>query len=227
MMNQTTLRGPLLAALAAGGAFLTGCGPPTRGAKPLDSPVAPGIHLYDGIDRSVSYRPHLSAAVTLCAGQAGLLDPATDHLTLYRVDRQTREFSDGPVPDDPDAVQHTLVTQVKNVPPQSGTFPARFWTTVADRAAADQDTAVIGFYSDADNDDLNAASEAVIRAAAQKLAANKRVASVSVYGVNPENRADLRRCFAPLGDRLHLYGPTEMTADAVAEAVDAARSSHF
>ena len=224
-MNKIAQQRVLVFTLAVGGTLLAGCDRPAIiPAKHADADSA-GIHLYEGLDRSDSYRPHLSGAVSLCAGQAGLLDPGTDALTLYSLDRQAREVSDGPASDDPDAVQHTLVTQVKNVPSQGGTFPAKFWTAVAERAAADPKTVVIGLYSDADNDDETAASGTAICIAAQKLADNPHVATVSVYGVDPDNRAALRHLFAPLGDRLHLYGATEMTADAAAQAVDTARAA--
>ena len=205
----------LLAALA----LANGCGQsPVQPGAPGDRGAA-GRHLYVGLDSSGSWRPYLGVSATLCARQALRLDPDHDHLTLYRMDSSTQEFSDGPAPESGDRLQRTIVSEVQGLSATDGTFPAHFWTTVADRADADTGPVVIETFSDGDNDDQTAQSETAIKKAAQRLAKNPQVVSVSVFGAEPRNWATLRREFTPLGDRFHLCSPSEMTADRVASAL--------
>ncbi len=194
-----------------------GCGHP---AAPVNSAArAQSCHLYAGLDTSASWRPYLGVSATLCARQALRLDPDHDSLTLYRLDSSTREFSDGHAPESGDRLQRTIVSEAASVSGTRGTFPARFWTAVTQRAAGDAGTVVIEIFSDGDNDDLTARSSSAIRTAAHRLAQNRHVAGVWVFGAQPRNWATLRGEFAPLGDRFHLCSPTEMTLERVASAV--------
>lgn len=186
------------------------------------APVSAGRerHIYVGLDTSGSWRPYLGVSATLCTRQAMLLDPGRDKLTLYRLDSSTREFSNGPAPESGDRLQRTIVHEVASVSGSQGTFPARFWTAAAGRAAGDPGSVTVEIYSDGDNDDQTAQSVLAIQAAAQRLAANPHVTGVWVFGAEPRNWAALRAEFAPLGDRLHLYSPTEMTGERAAAAVE-------
>jgi len=212
--NQGNKR-PLAGLLAAG--LLAGCGHPTPGT------AGPGRHVYAGLDTSGSWRPYLGVSAALCARQALRLDPDRDRLTLYRLDSGTREFSDGPAPESADRLQRTIIAEAQAVSPTRGTFPARFWAAVADRVGQDRGPAVIEVFSDGDNDDPSARSRAEIRRAAARLAACPRVSGVWAFGAAARNWATLRAEFAPLGERFHLCGPTEMTADRVAAALDGGR----
>lgn len=201
----------LLAALALAG----GCGTPPP-------PSVPARHLYVGLDTSASFRPCLGLAATLCARQALRLDPDRDRLTLYRLDSSTREFSDGPAPESGERLQRTIIAEVQSVSSTRGTFPARFWTAVAARVPGDAAPVAIEIFSDGDNDDQSRQAADAIRRAARALAADPHVESVSVLGAAPRNWATLRAEFAPLGDRFHLCGPTELTMDQMDRALDAA-----
>lgn len=199
-------------------ALTTGCGHDTPAAKGASVPSArpAGRHVYLGLDTSASWRPCLGVSATLCARMALRLDPDRgDLLTLYRLDSSTREFSDGPAPESGDRLQRTIIAEVQGVSGTKGTFPARFWTTVAGRAAADVGPVAVGCFSDGDNDDQTAASQSEIRRAARRLADNPRVVSVSVWGAAPRNWATLRGEFASLGTRFHLCPPPDMTLDRI------------
>lgn len=212
-MHKHAISGALIGAWLSA---LSGCAPPTPGP-------GTGLHVFAALDASASWRPGLAATASLCAQQAGELNPAADQLTLYRLDDRLQEFSSGPAPDDPDTIQQTLNTQLLAVSPGRGTFPARFWTTVANRAQTDHCPAVIELFSDGDNDDQTAQSKHAICGAVRKLAANPRVRSVCLFGVQPRNWAYWRDCLRPLGDRAHLFSPTELSSDIVTHALEQAR----
>lgn len=184
-------------------------------------PSVPARHLYVGLDTSASFRPCLGLAATLCARQALRLDPDRDRLTLYRLDSSTREFSDGPPPESGERLQRTIIAEVQGESATRGTFPARFWQAVAGRVQGDAAPVVIEIFSDGDNDDQTQQAADAIRRAARALAADPHVESVSVLGAAPRNWATLRAEFAPLGDRFHLCGPTELTMDRMDRALDA------
>ena len=209
-----------MAALLAVLAFAGGCAPTVRhGAAPtVRREAAPTSHLYVGLDTSGSFRPYLGVAATLCARQAMGLDPDRDRLTLYRLDSSTREFSDGPAPDSADRLQRAIVTEVQAPSDARGTFPARFWESVADRLPGDTGPVTVEVFSDGDNDDETAASAGAIRRAARRFAADPHVVSLCVFGADPRCWATLRAEFAPLGGRFHLCSPPEMTADRVVSA---------
>ncbi len=193
-----------LALSVAAGATLSGCAP---------CPPVPGVHIYAALEASAS----------LCAKQAGELDPAADQLTMYRLDDRLQEFSSGPAPDNPDALQETLNTELLATSPGRGTFPVRFWTTVATRAEADSNRVVIELYSDGDNDDETAAAKRRICAAVREISANPHVVSVCLFGVEPRNWAYWRDCLRPLGARSHLYSPSELSGDTLSQALEQAR----
>jgi hypothetical protein len=205
-----------LAAAAIVGLIVTlmGC---SRTPGPLSR-----VHAYVGIDTSSGTRPRLAAFAALAARLAGgRLEPDRDQLTLLTVCDTTREFSDGPAPESQTVIQQTIVRAVQTPPAHRGTRPALFWSEVARRVDAETASrVVVVLLSDGDNDDMTPDSRAAIRAAAKRLAASDHVAAVAVIGVNPENRACLRDCFAPLGDRFWLQGPTEMDIDAVLCRID-------
>lgn len=194
--------------------ILAGCG----------RPHSLGLHDYTGLDTSVGFRPHLSSTAVLCAQRSGQMDPATDQLTIFRVDDRTQEIYDNPPPADPDDAQATITREAISASPHRGTYPALFWTEVAKRAEADTVPVLVDYYSDGDNDDMTPAARTAIAAAAQRLAANPHVVQVCIYGVTQQNRAALHDLFAPLGERrFHLFGPTEMTSDTISRTFTAVR----
>lgn len=215
--SQTTAKIGLTTSLAAALALAAcGCGHPV---SPAGGAGAPSCHVYAGLDTSASWRPYLGLSATLCAQQAVGLDPDHDRLTLYRMDSSTREFSSGPAPDSAEQIQKVIVTEVASVSETHGTFPAKFWTAAAQQAEGDRGPVTVEAFSDGDNDDGSAASSAAIKVAARCLAANPHVAGVWIFGAEPRNWAVLRGEFAPLGGRLHLVSPPELTADRVASAL--------
>lgn len=215
--NEKAIRGVSLAGLLATLALTSGCAPSPALQEP-STPASAGRHLYIGLDTSGSWRPYLGVSATLCSRQAMQLDPAQDLLTLYRMDSRTHEFSDGPSPESGDHLQRTIIAEVQAVSPVQGTFPARFFTAAAARAATDSGPVTVEVFSDGDNDDQTGQAQQALRQAARSLADNPHVVSVCVFGAAPANWAALRSEFAPLGARLHLCSPPEMTLDRVASA---------
>lgn len=225
IFTQTGMKISQAAGLAALALIAGGCGHPAPSASPTLSMSPAGgagvssCHVYAGLDTSASCRAYLGLSATLCTRQALGLDPDRDRLTLYRLDSTTHEFFDAYAPESGDRLQRTIVTEVSSVSGTRGTFPALFWTAAAARAEADAGPVTVEIFSDGDNDDQTAESAATIRAAARRLAANPRVSGVWVFGAEPRNWATLRAAFAPMGDRLHLCAPPDMTVDRVNEAL--------
>ena len=195
----------IVAALTAMG--MTGCGRPV--------PPAAREHLYVGLDMSSSVASRQGAFTLLTEELARPLVPGQDLLTLYGVSRRTEAFYDQPVEGGTDGVEDVIVTQIQKsrraaaATSHGGTFPAGFWTEVAQRAASDPDRTAVVLFSDGDNDDMTPGSQVAIQGAARALANNAHVTGVAIYGVNSENMTPLRHTFAALGGRLHLYGPQE------------------
>ena len=192
-----------------------GCGQPPSSA----SSAAGAHHLYVGLDTSGSWRPYLGVSASLCAQQAVGLNPDRDKLTLFRMDSSTREFSNGSAPESTEQIQQVIVAEVNSTSATRGTFPARFWAAAAERAESDSGPVTVEAFSDGDNDDLSAKSLSAMKAAARRLAVNPHVSGVYIFGAEPRNWAILRGEFAPLGNRLHLISPPELTADRVAAAL--------
>lgn len=174
---------------------------------------APRTHLYIGLDMSGSVARRQGAFVLLTEDLARPLVPGQDQLSLYRVCRRTETFYDQPVEGGTDGLEDVIVPEVRksqqDTAQPSGTFPTAFWADAAQRAADDPSRSEVVLFSDGDNDDLTSSAQATLRVAVRKMAANPHIAGVAFYGVNPENMAPLRRTFAPLGNRLHIYGPQE------------------
>jgi hypothetical protein len=175
-----------------------------------------------GVDASSSFRPHLGASAEILSRIISDLDDS-DLLTLYRVDEQTDEFYDGPVPDSSESFVKVLNKELRAPPAHNGTLPALFWSAVSARVTAGNMPCVIVFFTDGDNDDETAASRREISRAAAAISRDK-AAVVLVAGVDRENWTVLRGEFAPLGDdRLHLCSASELNLDVVTACVDQAR----
>ena len=194
------------------------------------------VTLIVGIDSSDSVRSNgpdgslLGRTRIAIAEAASRLAPGYDRLKLVRVDREAREFFDGTAPDGNETLLQLLYDHTQSRAGRTGTLPANFWSFAAQQAespdlAPGAGVAVV-YAGDADNDDLSAASQAQIREAAQRLAANPRVVSVEFYGFNPRNAATLREEFAPLGARFQLQPADAMDTDHVVERLETARASH-
>lgn len=195
-------------AIALCGLSLYGCGA---------QPSGPGVSILAGFDTSGSMRPRLAAAALAGSRLAGRLDPDRDTLTLYRVDRETQEFHDGPAPDSGAGLQREIVTALGREPARPGTFPALFWAEMARRAKAETHPVAVILFSDGDNDDQRPGAAQAIRRAAADMAANPRITSVAVCGVSPGNRAALREAFAPLGGRFELLNLSEADVQRLAD----------
>lgn len=193
---------------------------------------APGsaVLVIEALDASDSVRQELPAGGTLLgrvivtlAKVGARLDASRDQLAVFRVDRDAKEFYDQAAPASREKFQWSLIHATQAPAAHRGTFPAKFWTQAAARAATSQGPVAIAYGGDADNDDLTAQATQELQAAAQRLGANPRVSDVSIFGANPKNWATLRAIFAPLGDRLHLYAPDQMNPAPFLERLAAAR----
>jgi hypothetical protein len=204
--------------------FAAGCTGRTPGGAPTHSAPPARLHCYLGLDASQSARPHLGR-YTLLSGQiASRLNADTDRLTLFRLDDHVTEFSDKPATGSMEATLTAITQNVQQVSPGHGTFPAKFWEEIAQRAAQSEDAVVI-LFTDGDNDDQRAASEKAIRSAAARLAKNPHVKAVILCGVERRNYASLHTAFAPLGEhRFRLLNPQEMEMDTLATYLQEARS---
>jgi len=169
-------------------------------------------HVIIAFDTSASWSPHLAESARVCLRIASDLDPDTDRLTLYRVDRSTDEFFDGRVPDSSDALQAILVRELSPKPSAAGSRPESFWGTVAERAQTDPGRTSVVFFSDGDVDFPGHATTETIRSASLALSRNKRVGRVCVLGASRGNWAYLRSDFASLGDRLVLSTPSGLSS---------------
>lgn len=183
------------------------------------------LHCFVGLDASQSARAHLGG-YTLLSGQiASRLNSEKDTLTLFRLDDQATAFSDKPATGSMEATLTAIAENVQQVSPRHGTFPAKFWAEIVNRAAQSEDNVVVILFTDGDNDDQRAASEKAIRATAKQLAGNPRVKEVIVCGVERRNFALLQSEFAPLGEhRFHLLNPLEMDINTLADYLQQARS---
>ena len=184
----------------------------------------PACHLYVGLDTSGSARANLGSYVVLTKSMAEQLQIQRDQLTLYRMDANTHEFSDGVYDGNVEAMLQTVVAEVKTPNPHNGTYSAVFWHRVADRAATEREPVAIYLMSDGDNDDSRSTSWQAMRQAAQRLANNRQVRAVVLCGVRQDNWERLRQTFAPLSGRLHLLSPTQLQTEKALPFLEAAQN---
>ena len=182
------------------------------------------LHIYIGLDTSGSARAHLGG-YTLLSGQiSARLHSGKDRLTLFRVDDTTQEFSNHAASGSMEDTLTDIAHNVRALSPRPCTKPAVFWKEAARRASMDSARSVIVLFSDGDNDDMTAASQAEICAAARQIASCASVQAVLICGAEPRNWKTLRAAFAPLGDhRFLLLNPAEMDILPIAEALETAR----
>jgi hypothetical protein len=173
-------------------------------------PLSPPAHLLIGWDASKSARKWLPAYVRAGARLVRRFEPDYDWVTMYRVDSETTEFFDEPPPGSILTVQNLLTSELADPPAKDGTSPWRFWKAVAERAAAIQRPVLIVLLTDGENDDQTKAGQHELRFAIARLAGNKNVRRVCVWGVERTSREALRRELSPLGNRLVLCGPLTM-----------------
>ena len=183
------------------------------------TPSAPPRHVLASLDVSGSAKAQKGSFLAVTVGVAEAITLDRDTLTLYRLDRDTREFYDGPVGGDGESLAATLAEETQAQTNQSRTLPAPFWREAARRAQTDSGPVYILLLSDGDNDDLRQASWDDMAASAKLLGENAHVRSVVLCGVRPANWARLRQCFAPLGDRLHLMAPGQAKTEEVVKAL--------
>ena len=175
-----------------------------------------------GYDTSRSVKSRRGVFLSMTAHLPALLDPATDSLTLYRVDCETQEFYDKAPPSSGEALQELLLTEIERPIRRDGTYPALFFREAARRAEIAGEPVIVIYCSDGDNDDMSAASDEAIRQAAQKLAANRLVRLVAMYAVSPCNRAALHARFDCLGGRLKILGPDDTDTADITRAIEEA-----
>lgn len=196
------------------------------------APKGRPVHVIGGIDVSDSVRRKgvhgghlLGRSIELTSRLGSRLKAQHDRLTLFRVERETREFYSDFAPRSRDKFQWMLVNHTKPAATSGGTFPARFWAEAARRASQSSMSVVVVYTGDADNDDQTAASRQAIVQAARELAANAKVREVAVYGAHPKNWETLRLLLAPLDAKgiLHLHSADEMSPGALLQRIDALR----
>ena len=184
---------------------------------PIPTP-APGVQLILGFDTSASWKPHLPASARIGARLSSHLDPNRDQLTAFRIDRSTWEFYDSRPPDGATACLRILWRELSKPPAVEGTWPATFYQRAVERSESSQQSVVVAFFTDGDND--NPAQVPHWRAAGAALAANPRVAAVAIYGVSASNWASVRSLLGPLGDRLLLYSESDMDPSVLMQRID-------
>lgn len=200
----------------------------------FNAPPRVPVSVIAGIDASESVRvadagggtqlgQSRSAVARLGAG----LQAGSDHLAVVRVDRAVNEFYCNTAPTGSEEFLRLLMQHTQTPATQGGTYPAKFWTLAARRAAdwqmAPGRAVAIGYWGDADNDDLTPQSREEIAAAATQLAANPRVLGVWIYGAKATNWGTLRELFAPMGARLHLATREQMAPSGLLDSLDEAR----
>lgn len=201
-------------------------------AKLQAAPAVP-VSVLSGLASSGSERQEsadqaslLSLSRASLARLGAALNSKTDHLTVWRVDRETSEFY-AQAPQSYETLLPLFVSHTKQPASAPRTLPAKFWTQVAGRAAnlelAPGYKVVIVFYHDGDNDDQSLASRAQIEKAARALAANPRVLGVWIVGAKQSNWQAHREMFAPLGGRLHMVPREQMSPQPILEEIDEAR----
>lgn len=179
-------------------------------ARPaMDSATAKTLIV--SIDRSKSDSNYLLGPAALGTSLLiARLDPQTDRVLVFRVEHDTDLILGPEIPQSSDDLQRALVEQLMADPKKSGTFSADFWEQAAIAAENAPGSVAIAFYTDGDSE--SAASASRITAAAKRLADNKKVRAVCIYGRKSGNsKNDV--WFAALGDRFRAYPPSLMNTD--------------
>lgn len=206
-MNKSLFAVIAAVAVGLGGSLLLGSRP---------APARPAVHVFAGVDRSLSAEPQLGAYAHCLADLATSLEDH-DRLTLYRFDYNPYEFYDGPVPADIEHFKATLLQALRPAPPRRGTRPALFFKAVADRLDREGGEALVVMLSDGGNDDRS--SDPMYRQAVQRLAERPGVRGMAVLGTLPAQRQELRDYLAPFGARLQLQGPEDISVGCLLDQI--------
>jgi len=175
-----------------------------RGLQPV---ARPPVHVFVGVDRSLSAEPQLGQYAHVLADLAASLEEQ-DQLTLYRFDYKCQEFYDDHPPNDIEHFKGMLIDTLRPAPTRRGTRQALFYETVSDRLQKSPMSAVVVVLTDGGNDDAN--TLALYRKHARQLAENDSLKRLVVMGALPAQRQELRDVLDPLGPRLELYGPQDI-----------------
>ena len=214
-MNTQRSHKPIALLLLLGALMLiAGCG----------GKVTP-VHCYIALDASVSARPHLGGYTLLSGQLSGRLNGGVDKLTLFRLDDHVTEFADQVASGSLDTTVREIAQNVKQVSVGRGTFPAKYWEEVANRAEQSSNNTMVILFTDGDNEDQRTASAKSIHASAERLAKNPRVKQVILCSVEQRNYAWLHACFDCLGEkRFHVLNPVEMDISTLADYLEQART---
>jgi hypothetical protein len=181
------------------------------GSPPSRTVTTQRLTLIGALDASGSARGSLlGPAAASTARLVAQLDPDKDRVMLYRLDRAATRFCGPEVPPSMQKLQMLLVAQMRQAAQHPGTHPASWWEKAATQAENAPGPIAIFLFTDGDSDNPTPISMARIAAAVRRLAANRRVVAVCLYGVKPSNFDVLDRQFASLGDRFRLYPPQNM-----------------
>lgn len=175
--------------------------------------AGPDHWIIAGWDTSGSNRRRLAAEVRAGAGLIRRFEPSRTRLSCFRVDAVCTEFFDNLPPEGLERLLGMLVKALREPALARGTKPAPFWTAAAERAEEAACPTLVIYHTDGEIDDHSPVAMRALRAAVARLAANPRVRRVALWGVTPASRAELRREFAPLGDRLEIRGEDDMNAE--------------
>ena len=171
-----------------------------------------------GIDRSKSDSDYLLGPAALGTSLLiARLDPQEDRVLVFRVEHDTDLILGPEIPYRSDDLQRALVEQLMANPKKPGSLTADFWEQVATAAEKAPGSTVIAFYTDGDAE--SAASASRITVAAKRLADNKRVRAVCVYGRKAGN-SKTDAWFAALGARFRAYPPSLMNTDWLFERLE-------
>lgn len=168
-------------------------------------------HLVVGADSTASGGHRITDHARTAMRLVRQLSHRRDAFTLLRVERTTTEIVGATPPSARQTLQSQLTSAFASSSSKGGTCPAGFWTAAADSCSRSDRSVEIIFFTDGENDDASLKGQRQLAEAVRRLAAHPRLVRVTVAGVMPENRASLRRVLAPLGNRLQLIGPDELS----------------
>jgi hypothetical protein len=172
-------------------------------------PLPPPIGLLVAYDTSDSDRVRLPASIRTSAAILSSLDD-WDHLELFRVDNETRQFHSGR----PIVSREKLIPILnKELKPKSEVRGTKFhlFAKVAAQALRNAvHPTVVVLFSDCEPDDMTPSELGEYRAAIKQLANCQNLAGFALIGIRNTVWVHVNSDFAPLRDRLgHEYFLTQ------------------
>ena len=160
------------------------------------------LHLYGGINTSLSARPQLARFAHQETQLALRMQRGQDRLTLFRLDSDTQEFTDGVVNASMEQTQRQLAAQLGRVSKHDNTYEDEFWSAIYQRARKDTGPVIVILWTDGYNEGATPARRARLRKTVKRLAKVSHLSGVAIVGAKPATWARLRADLAPLQSRL-------------------------